>query len=518
MLLLYIIFNLIQGILSVILPSITGSIVDYLNLGTEWKPLLEKILLYGSCLLIILMLNCLIGKIYVSLQMKIGFDMNKYVVKHIQNASFTYINNRDLAALTQKINNDTNEITIFCLQNSSKILVNTAMTIGLLFILFNKVRWIALVILSFVFAYVIAYAMLKEKIADVSFKFKEDQAGYFSKVYEQLGFLKLIKYNNADKYFIKRWNVAFNSVLNAAHKRQNVSNLFSTITGSIDIALQIFVYLLCGIAIIHGKVTIGTFVTVISYVTMLKSCILYFYSMGKSYQETRASYKRLKTIIDIPILRNGNRVIEKVEEIKLSKIKFGFDYKAVINDLDIVFKINSIYALVGRNGAGKTTILNLIMGLYGSGYGGEITVNNINIEKINMKLFRKRHMGITEQEPQFIADSIYSNICVEKKYNGKRITAVLKLLNMYNFVQNLPFGVDTPVESLSGGEKQKLAIARLLLKKPTVMIFDEPTSALDQESSTKFLRYLQKIKKDRIIIVVTHDEQVINQCDFKIAI
>src|SRR5699024_7888044 len=129
--------------------------------------------------------------------------------------------------------------------------------------------------------------------------------------------------------------------------------------------------------------------------------------------------------------------------------------------------------------------------------------NDTNIKKINMRLLRKKHIGITEQEPQFVADSIYNNMCIEKKYNEKKISFVLRLLNMYDFVHNLPLEINTPIEKLSGGEKQKLAIARVLLKKPSIMIFDEPTSALDLESSVNFLQYLQKIKKDRIIIIVT---------------
>lgn len=514
----YIILNLIQGVLSIILPLITGSIVDYLNSGRELKVLLKIIIIYGSCLLIVLILNCLIGKLYVSLQMKIGFNMNKDVVIHIQNSSFTYINNKDVTALTQKINNDTNEITIFCLQNLSKILVNIIMSICLFLILFHLVKWIALVILNFIFAYVVAYTVLKGKIADVSLKFKEDQAGYFSKVYEQLAFLKLIKYNSANHYFIRRWCSAFVSVLISAQKRQTISNLFSFITGVIDITLQIIIYLLCGVAVIYGEISIGIFITLISYVTMLKSCILYFYSMGKSYQEALASYKRIKAIIETPILRNGNIVIDKIKKIKLSKIKFSFNNKTVINNINIIFKTGNIYTLIGPNGAGKTTLLDLMMGIYGSDYEGEIIINDTNIKKINMRLLRKKHIGITEQEPQFVADSIYNNMCIEKKYNEKKISFVLRLLNMYDFVHNLPLEINTPIEKLSGGEKQKLAIARVLLKKPSIMIFDEPTSALDLESSVNFLQYLQKIKKDRIIIIVTHDEKIISQCDFKVRI
>ena len=211
-------------------------------------------------------------------------------------------------------------------------------------------------------------------------------------------------------------------------------------------------------------------------------------------------------------------MVEKVKEIKLSQIRFGFANKTIIDNINIEFKCGSIYALVGHNGAGKTTIVDLLMGLYGDSYDGEISVNHISIKKLNMGMFRKKHMGITEQEQQLIADSIYRNICIEKEYKYKRIRGVLKLLNMYEFVNKLPQGINTPVERLSGGEKQKIAIARLLLKKPTIMIFDEPTSALDLESSCKFLDYLQKIKEDRIIIMITHDEKVINQCDYKIRI
>jgi len=128
-----------------------------------------------------------------------------------------------------------------------------------------------------------------------------------------------------------------------------------------------------------------------------------------------------------------------------------------------------------------------------------------------------RCIGVTEQEPILIADTLLNNITFGQKYSNDRLYELIEILNLDNYISSLDNGLETIINekssNISGGEKQKISILRELLKNPEVLIFDEPTSALDSLSKIKLINYLQEIKTDKIIIIISHDEIIKNICD-----
>lgn len=152
-------------------------------------------------------------------------------------------------------------------------------------------------------------------------------------------------------------------------------------------------------------------------------------------------------------------------------------------------------------------------------YDGYIYYNGIELKSIDMEYLRGSLIGVTEQNPITIQDSIYNNITL-MKYDLPNINNVqmyLEILGLNEFVLSKQMGLNELINekgtNLSGGEKQKLSILRQLLKDPDLMFFDEPTSALDSDSKLKFINYLHKIKKEKIIIIISHDDAIISCCD-----
>ena len=155
---------------------------------------------------------------------------------------------------------------------------------------------------------------------------------------------------------------------------------------------------------------------------------------------------------------------------------------------------------------------------------GKIMYNSINIDEIDMEAVRKKFVSFAEQEPFLINDTIMYNILFTNdkkllKYKEK-LNKCANVLGMGDVVSNssLDFIIDENNSNTSGGEKQKISILKVLYKDTSIMIFDEPTSALDSETKKQFMQYLQHIKMDKIIIIVTHDNYVKDECDFIIQI
>ena len=180
----------------------------------------------------------------------------------------------------------------------------------------------------------------------------------------------------------------------------------------------------------------------------------------------------------------------------------------IIDQLNIELQAGDIVAVIGENGAGKSTFINLILRLY-TPCRGQILINNINIDNINIHSYRENICTVLQTDDLF-KGTIEDNITVYKRYN---LPMELLNLNLFSFINKYHSGIDTKIESkssgVSGGEKQKIALLRALTKSGRILVLDEPTSNYDQESEEEFIKLISELKYD-IIIIVTHSEKIVN--------
>ncbi|KGM95771.1 hypothetical protein Z968_08265, partial [Clostridium novyi A str. 4552] len=176
-----------------------------------------------------------------------------------------------------------------------------------------------------------------------------------------------------------------------------------------------------------------------------------------------------------------------------------------------------IYYIIGKNGSGKSTLIDLILGLYPN-YEGEIYYNDINIKEIDIESVRKNLISVTEQEPNLINTTLIDNFTYGfSQYDLGEIEKYCKKLSIYEFIINLPnkfnFIIGDNSSKISGGEKQKISLIHSLIKKSNILILDEPTSALDKHSVNQLKDILQDIKTNKIIIIITHDNDLLDIAD-----
>lgn len=204
-------------------------------------------------------------------------------------------------------------------------------------------------------------------------------------------------------------------------------------------------------------------------------------------------------------------------EIVFNKVFFNYPNSAILlNNINLQIKENECLGIIGKSGSGKSTFLDLITGIIKPNKG-EILISGININDVNKKLWRD-NIGIVLQENFFKNDTLARNIALgEIDINRDRIKDCLIQANAYEFVRKLPKGIDELIfdrgQRFSGGEKQKLALARALYNNPKILILDEPASGLDELSELEFISTVKKLIGKMLIILISHKKEIVRICD-----
>ena len=520
---LYIGISIFVSLFSLVTPTITGSFIDQLVRNSNASFLYRYCAVFAAISLGQILLGYVSGRMYIRLQMSMGFAFNRDMVQHVHKVSLKHIEKQDPAYLSQRINNDTNNLVIFCISVIQNIIIN-AMTIlfpfAILYYYNHQIAWIVLAMTVF---YLLVYRFTKKPLYGANLKYQEAQSCFFGKLNEQIDMAKFIKVHAILNIFIQRLENSFQQFLAVALHRQNVSYLFSGLDGTIAALMQICLFLIGGFAVLQKSLSVGQFTVVSTYFSMLLSSARYFLGLGKSIQENRVAYTRTREIQKIPEQTNGQEMLDQIRAIRMENVAFSYGERWVFQDYNLELHAGKMYGISGINGSGKTTLISLLLGLYVSDHKGGIYYNDRPLGDLDMIELRQKKIGVAEQEPTLVADTLEYNLSLgNEKVDQNQFQFLAEKLGLTHYMDHLHQGLQTEINSgsdnLSGGEKQKLAIIRALLKDPDVLVLDEPTSAMDVQSRSSFLQYLNEIKKGKIIVIVTHDADVLKACDANISL
>ena len=272
-----------------------------------------------------------------------------------------------------------------------------------------------------------------------------------------------------------------------------------------------------------NRITIGEFVAFYTYVGMMLSPINVLSGMSITFAQGMVGASRiirlLNTIPEIREAPNPVQVDKLTGKIEFKNVMFSYDQEKghTIDNFNLSIAPGQKIALVGPSGSGKSTISNLLLRFYDI-TGGAIRVDNYDIRKLSLKSYRN-NIGVVLQEPFLFSGSIRDNIAyaVSRDVSDDEISAAARMANVEEFVLNLPDGYDTIIgengASLSGGQKQRLAIARAVLKNPSILILDEATSALDTVSEYLVQDALDKLMKNKTTIIIAHRLSTVKNAD-----
>lgn len=498
-LLLYLSISIVSICISVIIPVFWGKIIDLMTTSQNVGALLR----IGSFVLGLGLANVFIGycnnKLYIIIQTNSAVDMSGDIIQHLHKVSLSELQKYDMGYLNESINHDSNSITMFYLSlivNAISYGLMLIFSLGILYTISIKIGIILLVLIGI---YMIFYLCFRNKLVDRAETFNNARSSFFGALLEQFKNIKFIKQHALEDLYKDKLRQAFSIFFKVALNVQQFFFLYSSVDNILEIIINFCIYIFGGINVMKGNVTIGGFTIILNFYGNILSSVKYFSNLGKEYQDNNASYKRLNNYWNLSEQPNGEELLDEIETISCNNLSFSRNEHKIFREFNVTFKKGEIYCIQGENGSGKTTLVDLITGLFIGEYEGEIAYNGINIEKIDMKRMRQQKISVLEQNPYLLEGSPKDNIRLTPYHCKTEYDDKLIKKSVGNIGNN--------GEGISGGEKQKIGILRALAKQSNVLIFDEPTSALDQETRREFFDLLKKIKREKIIIFISHDKE-----------
>lgn len=505
-LVLFAVVILFERVAVLIVPLIIGNFINNLLSLTlsQFQLYLKNIVLEIIIIFFIQMIAGYIkNKLFLKLSLDITNNLNISIIKKLEKSTASDINLVNKNELAFKIIADTKEISEFYIQLISELV---SFVFTLIFSLIVLLRYlplfllIALVAILFVF---LLYFNFRKKLVDYLTDYKNKTTKYNSGINDICINILPIKIKNAKEYFINNLSKKYKELLISSRKYIEFNSFLYFLDELVMVILQIFYLVIGGIMVLNKTINIGEFSILSSYYINLIDLIKMLVSTKNKYSSVISAKSRLEIIFSMKNeLENDVVINEKVKVITFKNVTFGYTNKVIIQNFNETLETGKIYKVNGNNGVGKTTLLYLLQGLYIERVKGKIFVNKFNLKKINIKKFRKDHISYLSQNNLIIDDGIGENIFLRDSMKNSCLTERIKQSFDISKLNREQIRADT----ISGGEAKKINILRELIDLKDICIFDEPENDLDEQSKKELISILGEIRKNHIVILVTHSD------------
>ena len=515
----FIILNLIIVAISIIVPILSAKVIVALT-SSELRQLFYIILVITIVEIIrntddyfrFKVMQKIFRSIFVNVQTAIGREVLKMSNKSLDEGG--------TGVFIERLNNDTFRISNVFNEIFMDI-TDTLRTLGIFIAIFVINKWMFLFVLGtqFITFFLEKIRIEKRNKNDKEVRKEREKVTSFSG--EVVRGAKDIKMLNAEDNFLKTFKSRI-ITLNDKSYKMNMQNrwLRYHIGNTIDM-LNFLKYVLMIVFIKVGTLSIPNALVINNYTSSITYMGYIFGSILEQIKEFNLSCERIFEIID----GSDKFVKETFNETHLKKVdgnfefknvSFKYDKKSILKNLNFKVNANETVAFVGKSGAGKTTIFNLLCKMYDN-YKGTITIDGVDIRDLDRESIRG-NITIISQNPYIFNLSIKDNLkLVKANLTNEEMIKACKMAALDDFINSLPDGYNTVVGeggvTLSGGQKQRLAIARAFVQKTEIILFDEATSALDNETQSKIQEAINNLQKDYTILIIAHRLSTIKSAD-----
>lgn len=530
LLMLALLLAVINQVFSLLDPQITRLIID--NYATKVSEIPREVFLRGVGLLLLGFVGvALVSRIAKNFQdyyvnvitQKVGTEMYSDSVKHSFSLPFESFEDRRSGELLQKLQKARQHTQVFI---TSMINIVFLSMIGLVLVIAYAfyVNWMIGALYTALIPIISFFLIsISKKIKKAQEEIVKESAELAGSTTETIRNVELVKSLGLENQEINRLNSVNDKILKLELKKVKYIRLLSFTQGTLINAIRAGLLFLMLWLVFNQQITIGEFLTLFFYSFFVFAPLGELATVVSQYQEAKASNEQLEEILRIkPKVKS--KTAEKINKIKTIEFrKVSFKYKSSDkNSLDgINIKINSgeTIALAGSSGSGKTTIVKILLGLYEASKG-KVLFNGKESDKIDYDELRNK-IGLVSQDTQLFAGTIKENLLfVKPDAKNEECLKVLKMASAMSLIENSKNGLNTKIGEgglkLSGGEKQRLSIARALLRNPDIIVFDEATSSLDsltEKEITKTIKQISKSNPNLITIIVAHRLSTISHSD-----
>ena len=335
--------------------------------------------------------------------------------------------------------------------------------------------------------------------------------------------LELLKAHNAEGYLQRRWE---QSNLAGADSYRKIRSLSNAITGAIGLLSQVVtvVTVVWGVYLIHAsQLTLGSLIACVILGGRAISPLGSVIGLAARYQQAKASLETLDGLMKRPRDRDPDKryvVPERVSgQVQALDLEFAYPGESrvpVVRRLNLEVQADSHIGLLGRVGSGKSTLIRLMAGLY-EPLGGSVRIDGVDMRQVDPTELRAR-IGYVSQDSQLFMGTLRENLILADSWiSDARIVEVLRTLDMYNMVAQHPKGLDMPLTEggggLSGGQRQLVCLARVMLRDPAVVFMDEPTANMDQNTEARVIEVMGPWLQQRTLVLSTHRPQLLAWVD-----
>ena len=501
--------------LNLCVPLISRRIMDDGFIGGNKKLLIELVLVSMVIYTINSLIDLIKEKKRVDISAKIQYFLSEQSFSHLMKLRVNYFNNTNYAETLNNINMDINQMT--SVADSSVFFVITqafSMTGGIIGLFIIDFRMTILVLLFIPIKCVVMkyFAKKQKQIMDEFIKKNQKYAKWFG---DTVGGVREVKLFNILDRKHEEFDQNQKDIIEK-QKQMNMLGQWNTITDSLMVQfLSTLLYILGANLVFDLQLSVGSvfaFITYSSYVTGPISAIL---NIGYLLSGIIPSTKRYYAFMDLEEeTDNGETAALCPDDLKLQQVSFAYEKeKYVLKDVDILFAKGSKTAIIGRNGSGKTTIVRLLTRMY-EPTSGKIMLGTEDISELPLPEYRNM-VSVVSQQIYLFNDTIRNNICLYKRVDDVIVEEACKDSGLEDFIKevSLDYVVGQNGAMLSGGQKQKIALARALIHDKPIVIFDEATSNTDAYSEQQINGLLDTKLKEKTVIVITHKKEILNKVD-----
>ena len=448
-------------------------------------------------------------------------DMRRDLFGHMEKMSFRFFDNARTGQLLSRITSDIVEISELTFKGPNDLLVCTISMLGTIFMMLYLNPYLGSIIGAMLIIKAVHSVFVNRKMKRAFRRSREKSGEVSAQAEEALSGIRLVKAFANEQLELERFMRKSNELLRVRTESFAILSYFSGTITFFTNATNLVVLVCGGMMVANNQLALSDFVAFFLYVNIFMKPVFRLLMFTEMYQRGMAGYHRFNEMMqhkveidDVPdALAKG----EIKGRITFENVTFGYlQDKPVLKHFDLDIAPGEKVAFVGATGAGKTTLASLLLRFY-EPTQGRVLLDGVDIRKYKQSYLRN-HVGLVQQDVFLFSDSVNFNIAYGKiKASEQEIKQAAKLAAADDFISALPEGYETKVGErgvkLSGGQNQRIAIARAVLKNPPVMVFDEATSALDTKTEKQIQKSLDKLAESRTTLIIAHRLSTIINAD-----
>ena len=517
---------LLSAVVGLFPSLITGKIVDEALVGKDMT-LLIKLLIAAFCTLTV---SQLIGiaenYINVWISQRIICDMRNQMYKHLLNMPHAFFTSEKQGDIMTRMDTDISGVSSVISGTLSSAVSNIATVVTTLVALFTmswKLALVGIIVIPLLILPTKSVGKTRYKLATEGQTKRDEMNQIINETLSVSGSM-LVKIFTREKHEYDNFTRVNDEVARTAMKEQRSGSWFRVVMGMFTQIGPLLIYFAGGLLIIREwdtALTVGMITATVALINRLYRPVESLLNIGVDFTRSLALFTRIFDYFDrknsITSPENGKTPEIKNSDIVYDHVAFGYTSdKKVLTDVNFTVPGGKMYAIVGPSGSGKSTVVNFVPRLYDVD-SGTVSINGINVRDFDLNYLRE-HIGIVTQDTYLFNGTILDNLKYAREdVTMEEIENACRTASIHDLIMSLPDGYNTEVGNrglkLSGGEKQRISIARVILKNPDILILDEATSALDSISENAIQDALEVMMQGRTSLVIAHRLSTIMKAD-----